>query len=64
MEEYKISITLASKLASIVVHTDEMLNPSSGHAFDKIALDSLLKDLEVKEWVESLGALAPKRRNK
>lgn len=55
--------TLMVKLGSIVVHVEEMLSPQ-GHAFDKIAIQQLLKDPEVKEWLAEMDAMAliPKKR--
>jgi hypothetical protein len=63
MDPLKPSITLLSKLGSIVVHLDEVTSPD-GHAFDKAALDQLLVDPEVKAWVEAMHSLAllPKKR--
>lgn len=55
--------TLMVKLGSIAVHVEEMLSPQ-GHAFDKIALEQLLRDREVKEWLAAMDAMAliPKKR--
>lgn len=55
--------TLMVKLGSIAVHVEEMLSPQ-GHAFDKIALEQLLKDREVTEWLMAMDAVAliPKKR--
>jgi hypothetical protein len=55
--------TLLVKLGSIAVHADEMLSPG-GHAYDKVALEQLLQDPEVKEWIARMDALAflPKKR--
>lgn len=53
----KPSTRLLIKLGSIAVHADEMLSPK-GHAFDRIALDSLLKDEEVCVWVSEMTKLA------
>jgi hypothetical protein len=57
----EINDSLASKLASVVVHADEMLSPM-GHGFDKTALEQACRDPEVKAWIESLGPLAPVKR--
>ena len=59
----EITITLASKLASVVVHADEMLSPT-GHHFDKTALEQACRDSEVRAWIKSLGPLAPVKRTK
>ncbi len=58
-----ISISLASKLASAVVHADELTSPQ-GHQFDVDALRGIIKDPEVVAWLKSLGALAPVKRTK
>ena len=52
---------LASKIASVVVHADELLS-AEGHAFDKTALEQACCDLEVRAWIKSLGPLAPVKR--
>lgn len=59
----KPSLTLLSKLGSIIVHTDEMIAPF-GHAFDRVSLEQLMADPEVKEWLASMDkmALLPKKR--
>jgi len=59
----KPSPGLLSKLGSIAVHVDEFLSPS-GHAFDRIALKSLLDDAEVREWIKQMDSMAmlPKKR--
>ena len=57
----KISVTLACKLASVVVHADEGLS-DLGHHFDLVALRQLIDDPEVKEWLKELGPLVPVKR--
>lgn len=57
MNPLKPSTSLLCKLGSIVVHVEEMLSPS-GHQFDKTALDQLLKDSEVREWISGMDKLA------
>jgi hypothetical protein len=54
---------LLCKLGSIAVHVEEMLSPD-GHAFDRVALEQLLKDEEVKAWLKEMDRLAmlPKKR--
>lgn len=56
-------LTLLVKIGSIAVHADEMLS-SDGHAFDRIALQSLLTDPEVVAWLNKMDAAAmvPKKR--
>jgi hypothetical protein len=48
--KYLPNLTLLCKLSSIVAHAKEMNSPH-GHVYDKIALDQLLKDDEVTEWM-------------
>lgn len=63
MDPLKPSISTLCKIGSIVQHTEELLSPN-GHAFDKTALESLLKDTEVKQWLKEMDkmALIPKKR--
>jgi len=56
-----ISVALASKLATVVVHADELLSPDGRHV-DKEALRIAATDPEVQEWIKSLGPLAPLKR--
>jgi hypothetical protein len=59
----KPELTLLVKLGSIAVHADEMLSPNS-HQFDVAAMQTLLEDLEVKEWLKEMQkmALVPVKR--
>jgi hypothetical protein len=59
---FKISTVLACKLASVVVHADELLGPDGRAVFDTEALATAARDAEVQAWVKSLGALAPLKR--
>jgi hypothetical protein len=54
-------LTTLVKLGSIAVHAQELTSPS-GHGFDKIAMDDLLADREVVEWIEAMGAFLPVKR--
>lgn len=56
---------LLAKLGSIAVHADELLS-ANGHAFDRTALQSLLSDPDVVEWLRGMDemALLPKKRVK
>ena len=54
-------LSLLVKLGSIAVHAQEMLS-SSGHAFDRIALQGLLEDMEIEGWIESMGVYMPVKR--
>lgn len=62
-QKYGPSLSLLAKLGSIIVHTDELLSPT-GHGYDKIALQQLIKDPEVQQWIKDMGALLPVKRNK
>lgn len=55
-DPFKPSKSLLVKLGSIAVHTDEMMS-ARGHAFDRNALDTVLHDLEVAEWLDDMSAL-------
>jgi len=59
--KWTLDMSLVVKLASIVVHADEMTSPL-GHGYDKVALRQLVEDPEVSGWVKSLGPLAPVKR--
>lgn len=50
-------ISILIKMGSIAVHVEELLS-KDGHEFDKVALDSLLSDPEVKEWMAEMSKLA------
>lgn len=50
-------LRLLVKLGSIAVHVDEFLS-ATGHHVDKTALDGLLKDAEVVEWVAAMTKMA------
>jgi hypothetical protein len=62
-EPLKPSASLLCKLASIAVHSDEMLSPN-GHEFDRGALLGVLGDAEIKEWITSMTkmGMAPVKR--
>jgi hypothetical protein len=57
----KPTLSLLVKLGSIAVHAEELLSPK-GHPVDKIALQSLLTDPEVKQWLKDMGAFMPVKR--
>lgn len=61
----KPSPQLLIKLGSIIVHQQE-LNSPDGHYMDKSALDSLLEDEQVKEWMAGMDKMAflPVKRKK
>lgn len=51
------TMSLMVKLGSIVVHVEEMMSPT-GHGFDRVALEGLLNDAEVKDWLKAMDKLA------
>jgi hypothetical protein len=63
MDEFSPPITVLVKLGSIAVHADEMLSPG-GHDFDRVALQGLLADPEIVEWLAGMDrmAMVPKKR--
>lgn len=61
---FEISASLASKLASVVVHADELFSVDGRKVFDESALLTAARDAEVQAWIESLGPLAPVKRRK
>jgi hypothetical protein len=61
IDTLKPNVSLLLKLGSIAVHAEEMLSPS-GHPFDRVALESLLSDPEVRQWVSDMGVYLPAKR--
>lgn len=57
------ALTVLIKLGSLAVHIEELLSPY-GHSFDRSAIESLLTDPELKEWLVKMDKLAflPKKR--
>lgn len=57
------SPSLLAKLGSIAVHAEELIS-SKGHSFDMEALKALLKDAEVRQWLDGMSALTllPEKR--
>ena len=53
----KPELAILVKLGSIAVHVEELLSPQ-GHEFDKTALEQLLNDPEVQEWIEQMTSMA------
>lgn len=62
-EAMKPPIGILVKLGSIAIHAEELLSPK-GHDFDRVALQSLLDDPEVKEWLAVMDKMSflPKKR--
>lgn len=53
----KPSVSLLVKLGSIAVHAEEILSPKR-HQFDVDAINALLSDEEVKQWLAKMSLLA------
>ena len=60
--ELKPPLSLLAKLGSIAVHVDELLS-LGGHDFDRHAIQSLLDDPEVKEWISKMIVWLPVKRS-
>jgi hypothetical protein len=57
-----LSMPLAVKLASLVVHAEEATSPS-GHSVDMEAMRSTIADPEVRSWIERFDpAMLPVKR--
>lgn len=54
---------LLCKLASAIVHADELLSPH-GHELDREAFIAVMGDAEVNAWIEAMSAaaMAPRKR--
>jgi hypothetical protein len=50
----KPSASVLVKVASLAIHIEEFFSPN-GHEFDKAAIDTLLGDAEVQEWLGRMG---------
>ena len=63
MKPLQPTARVLTKLGSIAVHAQEFFSPR-GHAFDKLALEALLVDPEIEEWLAEMQRLAllPVRR--
>jgi hypothetical protein len=57
---------LLSKLGSIIGHVQELRSPHGDETFDGGAIDGLLRDPQVVEWLADMRALAmiPLPRNR
>jgi hypothetical protein len=58
-----LSLGLAVKLGSIVVHADELTSPD-GRELDRTVIRNALEDQEVIEWIRDMGCLLPVKRIK
>lgn len=57
------SLGILVKLGSIMVHVEEMLS-SGAHDFDTYAIQTLLDDHELRNWIKEMDkhGLLPKKR--
>lgn len=60
-EPLQPSLSLLVKLGSIAVHVEEMLS-TNRHRFDIVALQTLLDDVEVRQWIKDMGVYMPVKR--
>jgi hypothetical protein len=49
--------SLLVKLGSIAIHAEELLSPT-GHPLDRVAMQTLYGDEEVKDWIAQMNAMA------
>ena len=49
--------TLLVKLGSLAIHIEELHSPN-GHHLDRSAVDGILADPEVREWLDAMGGMA------
>lgn len=61
----KPDASLLSKLGSLIIHYEEWTS-KSGHQLDKVAIDTITSDPEVKQWVKQMNnlSLLPLKRQK
>ena len=57
----KPSLSLLCKLGSIAVHVEESMS-TKAHAVDIAAMQALIRDPEVREWIKSMGPFMPVKR--
>ncbi len=61
MTQLAAKFSLMVKLGSIAVHAEEFLSQTPeairGHEHDKIAIQQLLGDPEVKTWMENMSKI-------
>jgi hypothetical protein len=53
----KPELPLLVKLGSIAVHAEELLSPQA-HAFDHMALRTLLESADVQAWLKQMADMA------
>lgn len=56
IEPMNPGVRLLTKLASVVVHCEEAMS-ATGHQFDVVAIDSLVSDQEVRDWIKAMGTM-------
>jgi hypothetical protein len=56
-----LTLSLAVKLGSIVVHADELTGPD-GRELDRQVIRRALEDTEVVAWIKDMGCLLPVKR--
>lgn len=57
MADSDLDLGLQAKIGSIIVHVEEGLS-NQGHEFDWSAVEGLLAQSDVQEWLEALRSLA------
>lgn len=57
----KPSMNLLVTLGSLAVHIEEFLS-SDGHEVDLVAIQTLLANKELKDWIKEMGPLLPLKR--
>ena len=64
MSDQTISLNLAVTLGSLAVHIEEMFESDdpAARTFDESAIQTLLDNEELKEWITKMGALLPVKR--
>jgi len=64
MSDLLPSIGVLVKLGSLAVHIEELFSPGGNATFDKPAIETILHDEEVQQWLKLMGknALLPVTR--
>ena len=58
----EVSTSIVAKLGSLVVHIEEYFSADS-HPLDKTAIESLLMDAELRQWMMKNKILFPLKRH-
>ncbi len=61
VDPLKPDLALLAKLGALVVHVDEALS-EDGHEYDWRAVELLLKDPAIIEWIKAMGPMVPLKR--